>query len=118
MSHFADRFSALNNSTVGSSTWDDGKIKVKEFIVLEVLVAIFAIIGNALVLVAFYKERRLRKKSNYYIISLACADFCVGIFGIPLAISLVIKQNFYEKKDINFALQKLCRLLPVCLHII
>ena len=90
MSHFANRFSALNYSAVNNSiTWDDGKIKVKEFIVLEVLVALFAIIGNALVLVAFYKERRLRKKSNYYIISLACADLCVGIFGIPLAISLV-----------------------------
>lgn len=91
MSHFANGFSALNDSSVNSSiTWDNGKIKVKEFIVLEVLVAIFAIIGNSLVLLAFYKERRLRKKSNYYIISLACADFCVGIFGIPLAISLVI----------------------------
>lgn len=70
-------------------SWDDGKIKVEEFIVLEVLVAFFAAAGNGLVLVVFYHEKRLRKKANYYIISLACADFCVGIFGIPLAISLV-----------------------------
>lgn len=90
MSHFANGFSTNDSSVNSSITWDNGKIKVKEFIVLEVLVALFAIIGNALVLLAFYKERRLRKKSNYYIISLACADFCVGIFGIPLAISLVI----------------------------
>lgn len=90
MSHIAVQFSALNNSIVNNSSMlNDGKIKEKEFIVLEVLVALFAIVGNALVLAAFYKEKRLRNKSNYYIISLACADFCVGIFGIPLAISLV-----------------------------
>jgi hypothetical protein len=68
---------------------------VKEFIVLEILVAFFAVTGNTLVITVFVRDKRLRKKSNYYIISLACADFCVGICGIPLAISLV-NFNYFQ----------------------
>lgn len=53
---------------------------------LEVLVAIVAVIGNALIIVVFHRERRLRRRTNYYIISLALADFLVGLLGIPFAI--------------------------------
>lgn len=81
--------SALKNTSEDGDSWDDGNIRM-EFVVLEILVAIFAILGNSMVIFVFIKEKkRLRKKSNYHIISLACADFCVGIFGIPLAILLV-----------------------------
>lgn len=53
---------------------------------LEVLVAIVAVIGNALIIIVFHRERRLRRRTNYYIISLALADFLVGLLGIPFAI--------------------------------
>lgn len=56
------------------------------YTILESLVAFVAVIGNALVIVVFYRERRLRRRTNYYIISLAIADFLVGFFGIPFAI--------------------------------
>lgn len=65
------------------------------YAVMEALVAIVAVIGNALVIIVFYRERRLRRRTNYYIISLAFADFLVGLLGIPFAIlvSLKIVQN-------------------------
>lgn len=56
------------------------------YAVMESLVAIVAVIGNALVIIVFYRERRLRRRTNYYIISLALADFLVGLLGIPFAI--------------------------------
>lgn len=56
------------------------------YAVLEVLVAIVAVIGNALIIIVFHRERRLRRRTNYYIISLALADFLVGLLGIPFAI--------------------------------
>lgn len=56
------------------------------YAVMESLVAIVAVIGNALVIIVFYRERRLRRRTNYYIISLASADFLVGLLGIPFAI--------------------------------
>lgn len=56
------------------------------YTVMEALVAIAAVIGNALVIIVFCRERRLRRRTNYYIISLALADLMVGMFGIPFAI--------------------------------
>lgn len=56
------------------------------YTVMECLVAIVAVVGNGLVIMVFYRERRLRRRTNYYIISLALADFLVGLIGVPFAI--------------------------------
>lgn len=56
------------------------------YAVLEGLVAIGAAVGNSLVIVAFRRERRLRRRTNYYIVSLAVADLLVGLVGIPCAV--------------------------------
>lgn len=71
------------------------------YAVMEALVAIVAVIGNALVIIVFYRERRLRRRTNYYIISLALADFLVGLLGIPFAIlvSLARKLPFSTCTD-------------------
>lgn len=53
---------------------------------LEGLVAVGATVGNGLVIVAFHRERRLRRRTNYYIVSLAVADLLVGLVGIPCAV--------------------------------
>lgn len=60
---------------------------------MEGIVAIIAVIGNSLVILVFYRERRLRRRTNYYIISLAFADFLVGLLGIPFAL-LVSRSTF------------------------
>jgi adenosine receptor A2a len=60
------------------------------YTIMEALVASVAVIGNALVIIVFYRERRLRRRTNYYIISLALADFLVGLLGIPFAILVSI----------------------------
>lgn len=86
---FDDDFSnaSLSNCT-NATEYDENKLSKLNvtYAVLESLVAIFAVIGNALVITVFYRERRLRRRTNYYIISLALADFLVGLFGIPFAI--------------------------------
>lgn len=56
------------------------------YAIMEALVAFSAVIGNALIIIVFHRERRLRRRTNYYIISLALADFLVGLLGIPFAI--------------------------------
>jgi adenosine receptor A2a len=56
------------------------------YTIMEILVAVVAVFGNALVIIVFYRERRLRRRTNYYIISLAIADLLVGLLGIPFAI--------------------------------
>ncbi len=48
---------------------------------LEAAVAVCAVFGNLLVIVVFLQDRRLRKVTNFYIISLSVADFLVGAIG-------------------------------------
>lgn len=70
------------------------------YAVMEALVAIVAVIGNALIIIVFHRERRLRRRTNYYIISLALADFLVGLLGIPFAILVSrcrLKRNLKAK---------------------
>ena len=67
------------------------------YVVSEILVAVCAVVGNALVILVFCRERRLRRRTNYYIISLAIADLLVGLLGIPFAIlaSLGLPTNLH-----------------------
>jgi membrane-associated PAP2 superfamily phosphatase len=68
------------------------------YTIMESLVAIVAVVGNGLVIIVFYRERRLRRRTNYYIISLALADLLVGLIGVPFAILvrtfLMMSVNF------------------------
>lgn len=87
-SSYEDDFSNLsftNKSNFTNFNNELPKLNIP-YAVMESLVAIVAVIGNALVIIAFFRERRLRRRTNYYIISLALADFLVGFFGIPFAI--------------------------------
>ncbi|CAF3865231.1 unnamed protein product [Rotaria sp. Silwood1] len=52
--------------------------------------SIFTIFGNFLVLYAIRIEKRLRAVSNLFILSLAFADFIVGIFVMPLSAANII----------------------------
>lgn len=56
------------------------------YTVFEGIVALSAVVGNLLVLVVFMQDKRLRKVTNFYIASLALADFLVGLVGVPSAL--------------------------------
>lgn len=96
---FEDGFLATNvslSNSTNATEYDEDSLLSKlnvAYTILESLVAIFAVIGNALVITVFYRERRLRRRTNYYIISLALADFFVGLFGIPFAILVSIENK-------------------------
>lgn len=87
------------------------------YVVSEVLVAVCAVIGNALVILVFYRERRLRRRTNYYIVSLAIADLLVGLLGIPFAIlaSLGLPTNLHACLFTVSLLVVLCTISIFCL---
>lgn len=86
ISSYSDHFTALPNLNYTEEfKFDRSKLNVP-YTVIESLVAIVAVIGNGLVIIAFSREKKLRKRTNFYIISLAFADFLVGILGIPFAV--------------------------------
>ncbi|KAJ3626362.1 hypothetical protein MTP99_016861 [Tenebrio molitor] len=87
------------------------------YVICEVLVAVFAVIGNALVIFVFRKERRLRRRTNYYIVSLAAADLLVGLLGIPFAImsSIGLPTNLHACLFTVSLLVVLCTISIFCL---
>ncbi|XP_013195643.2 adenosine receptor A3 [Amyelois transitella] len=84
---------------------------------LEILVALVAIVGNAMVIYVFHRDRRLRRRTNYYIVSLAVADFLVGLLGIPFAIlaSVGLPRNLHACLFTVSLLVMLCTISIFCL---
>ncbi|XP_062407245.1 adenosine receptor A1-like [Sardina pilchardus] len=56
------------------------------YVVAELVIAVLSTAGNLLVCVAVGINRRLRTVTNYFLVSLAVADVCVGAVAIPCAI--------------------------------
>ncbi|XP_053135145.1 adenosine receptor A2a [Hemicordylus capensis] len=58
------------------------------YIVLELVIAVLAILGNILVCWAVYLNSNLQNVTNYFVVSLAVADIAVGLLAIPFAIAI------------------------------
>lgn len=54
------------------------------------IIATFAILGNILIILIFTKKRKLRTRTNYFVIGLAVGDILVGTVTIPLYVTLLI----------------------------
>lgn len=87
------------------------------YVACEALVAVVAVAGNALVILAFQRERRLRRRTNYYIVSLAAADLLVGLLGIPFAVlaSMGMPHNLHACLFTVSLLVVLCTISIFCL---
>lgn len=106
----------FSNITVSPRNEDAAELNIP-YTVMELLVAIVAIIGNLLVIIVFYRERRLRRRTNYYIISLASADFLVGLLGVPFAVlaSVGLPHHLYACLFTVSLLVVLCTISIFCL---
>ncbi|XP_071962205.1 muscarinic acetylcholine receptor M3-like [Antedon mediterranea] len=53
---------------------------------------IITIAGNIMVMMSFKIERRLHRPSNYFLLSLACADVIIGVFSMPIYAVYIILE--------------------------
>ncbi|XP_072099125.1 adenosine A2a receptor a isoform X1 [Mobula birostris] len=58
------------------------------YIVMELLIAVLAVLGNVLVCWAVYLNSNLQNITNFFVVSLAVADIAVGVLAIPFAITI------------------------------
>lgn len=65
------------------------------YIILELLIAIFSVLGNVLVCWAVYHNSNLQTITNFFLVSLAVADIAVGVLAIPF--SIAISTGFCSK---------------------
>lgn len=114
ISTISSSFTASDTETL--ETEENSELNIY-YMACEVLVAIFAVVGNALVIFVFRKERRLRRRTNYYIVSLAAADLLVGLLGIPFAImaSVGLPTNLHACLFTVSLLVVLCTISIFCL---
>ncbi|XP_076165998.1 uncharacterized protein LOC143145981 [Ptiloglossa arizonensis] len=78
---------ALLPTVTKIDTWLDNPISVVLAVSIVCILAAITITGNSIILVAFYKYKRLRTASNYLLVSLAVSDFGVGLF-MPFGVYL------------------------------
>lgn len=62
-------------------------------LILLCLLIVITVIGNTLIIVAVISTRRLRTVTNCFVMSLAVADWLVGIFVMPPAAWLFVTGN-------------------------
>ncbi|RZC41494.1 7tm 1 and/or 7TM GPCR Srsx domain containing protein [Asbolus verrucosus] len=77
-------FSVTNNSTVESSTTHVQKLALAGLLSVVIVVVI---VGNTLVILAVITTKRLRTVTNCFVMSLALADWLVGVFVMPPAVA-------------------------------
>jgi len=67
------------------------------YIVVELLIAVFSVLGNVLVCWAVCLNSNLQSITNFFVVSLAVADIAVGVLAIPfsIVISTGFCSNFY-----------------------
>ncbi|XP_051964664.1 adenosine receptor A2b-like [Xyrauchen texanus] len=67
------------------------------YMILELLIALFSVLGNVLVCWAVGLNSNLRTITNFFVVSLAVADIAVGVLAIPfsIVISTGFCANFY-----------------------
>lgn len=70
----------IKNDTCTNSESNDSSSLPLFYIVLAPLIAFIAVVGNLTVIILIFKRRRLHVMTNYFVVSLAAADFLVGLF--------------------------------------
>lgn len=58
-------------------------------IFLRVAALIFIGVGNGIVIYVMCLKKNLQRQSNHYVLSVAIADWLVGVITIPIGISTV-----------------------------
>jgi muscarinic acetylcholine receptor M3 len=62
--------------------------------ILGIFLSLLTIIGNVLVMIAFKIDKSLQTISNYFLLSLALADFLIGCISMPLSLIYILSNGW------------------------
>lgn len=85
----------MNNSSAASAPSAGLGLATMAWSVAYGTVAVMAIFGNSMVIMAFVRNAKLHTRTNYFVVGLASADLLVGVLVVPLYISNML---LYKRK--------------------
>lgn len=74
-------------------------------IILGSFLAILAVTGNTLVVLAIYRTSTLQNITNYFLVSLAVADLCVGVVVLPVWMARLVSSLNSGASRLNDAIE-------------
>ena len=78
-------------------TWQEVTILLLKIIGCGCII-LMAIFGNLLIIISVYRHQRLRITTNYFVVSLACADILVALFAMTFKASVAITGKWFLGK--------------------
>ncbi|XP_071080029.1 muscarinic acetylcholine receptor M1-like [Haliotis cracherodii] len=81
-----DYYNSTNFTDPSNSTATGPLFSTLEVVVISIVVSVLCVLtagGNLLVIIAFKVEKQLQTVSNYFLLSLAVADFTIGVVSMP-----------------------------------
>jgi hypothetical protein len=58
------------------------------------ITSVLTVLGNILVMLAFFLDRQIRQPTNYFILSLSVSDFLIGLLSIPFFTIYIYAKNW------------------------
>ncbi|UJR29005.1 hypothetical protein I4U23_010223 [Adineta vaga] len=56
--------------------------------------SVLTVLGNILVILAFFLDRQIRQPTNYFILSLSVSDFLIGLLSMPLLTLYIYSEKW------------------------
>lgn len=63
---------------------------------LAAVLSLTTVVGNSMVMISFKIDKQLQTISNYFLFSLAVADFAIGLISMPLFTIYTLLGKFHK----------------------
>ena len=95
-------YSPNNTSKLKNATeeWQETVIPLRVILAPTILLAVVILFGNSLVILSYKINKRLRTRTNAFLVSLSISDFLVGAISLPMWIYILIIE-FSESATFN-----------------
>nr|CAD7259316.1 unnamed protein product [Timema shepardi] len=79
---------SVMNASLGPPTPEGaGRYSIPEMVLIAIVagfLSLITVVGNSMVMISFKIDKQLQTISNYFLFSLAVADFAIGLISMPL----------------------------------